>query len=183
MSHPIPDDLKTVRYFHAPSDDRIIAIFVSGDFDEYEKYPPFMETEEEIAHIREAYKVDDPTSERRTKAHITDNSWPLQVVLLNRDPGGTNNAHYHIPDEDLPPHPTRHQILLCQKGSARIGIFTREGDDLGEVILRPGDLVLMLEGHEVEFLEHGTRLIEVKQGPFPGTDDADKVDLKVRARA
>ena len=38
----------------------------------------------------------------------------------------------------------------------------------------------MLEGHEVEFLEKGTRLIEIKQGPFPETDEADKVDLDVK---
>jgi len=39
---------------------------------------------------------------------------------------------------------------------------------------------LMLEGHEVEFLEKGTRLVEIKQGPFPVTDEADKVDLQSR---
>jgi hypothetical protein len=46
------------------------------------------------------------------------------------------------------------------------------------VILEPDDLVLMLEGHEVEFLVPRTRLIEIKQGPFPGTDADDKVDLQ-----
>ena len=41
----------------------------------------------------------------------------------------------------------------------------------------------MLEGHEVEFLENGTRLIEIKQGPFPVTDEADKVDLQSKVGA
>ena len=100
--------------------------------------------------------------------------------MLNRDPGGTTAAHYHTPDVPLPDHPTRHQILLCQRGSARIGVVTTEGDVLGDVILNPNDLILMLEGHEVEFLEKGTRLIEIKQGPFPVTDEADKVDLVVK---
>ena len=40
-------------------------------------------------------------------------------------------------------------------------------------------MVLLLEGHEVEFIEPRTRLIEIKQGPFPGTDADDKVDLHV----
>ena len=48
--------------------------------------------------------------------------------------------------------------------------------------MRPNDLVLLLEGHEVEFLERGTRLVEVKQGPFPGTDAGDKIDLKVSGK-
>lgn len=179
MSHPIQEDLKTVKYLRAPKDGRVVAIFIGGNFDEYEKFPPFMDTEEELAHVREAYKVDDPTSERRTKAHITDNAWPLQVVLLNRDPGGTASAHYHIPDEELPPLPTRHQIFICQQGKARIGIFTTEGEQLEDVILTPNDMVLMLEGHEIETLEPGTKIVEIKQGPFPGTDEADKVELHI----
>ena len=174
-------DLRTVTYFRAPDDDRVVAIVVRGDFDEFEKFPPFMDSEEEIAHVREAYNVSDPMLERTTKAHITDNAWPLQIIALEREPGGTTLAHYHVPTEDLAPLPTRHQILICQSGRARIGIFTKDGHALGEVILAANDLVLMLEGHEVEFLEPKTRLIEIKQGPFPGTDADDKVDLKVIA--
>jgi len=171
--------LRSVRYFRAPDDGRVVAIYVRGEFDEFAKFPPFMETEEELKHVREAYRVSDPASERTTKAHITDNSWPLQVILLEREPGGTTMPHYHVPTEELPPLPTRHQILICQRGSARVGIFTKEGRALGDVVLKANDLVLMLEGHEVEFMEPKTRLIEVKQGPFPGTDADDKVDLRV----
>jgi hypothetical protein len=37
----------------------------------------------------------------------------------------------------------------------------------------------MVEGHKVVFLEPKTKLIEIKQGPFPDNDSADKVDIKV----
>jgi hypothetical protein len=177
-----PDDLQHVTYYKASSDGRVVAIHIRGEFDEFERFPPFMTTEEEHEHIRKSYNVD-PESERHNKAHITHDDWPLQVIVLNRDPGGTTQAHYHVPDEPLPEQATRHQILLCQRGRARIGIVTTEGDPLGDVILNPHDLVLMMEGHEVEFLEKGTRLVEIKQGPFPVTDEADKVDLKVKAVA
>jgi hypothetical protein len=172
------DDLKKIKFFHAPQDGRAIAILIKGDFDEYEHFPPYLDSEEERAHLAEAYSGVDPDVERRTKAHICDDSWPLQVVMLERSPGGTTNPHYHIPDEPLGDFPTRHQILLCKRGSARIKILTKEGHDLGDIVLRPLDIVLMLEGHEVEFLEEGTRLIEIKQGPFPVTDEADKIDIK-----
>ena len=172
-------ELRTVEYFRAPGDNRVVAIYVRNDFDEFEKFPPFMDSEEEIRHVREAYKVSDPMLERTTKAHLTDNSWPLQVIVLEREPGGTTLPHFHIPTEDLLSHPTRHQILICQRGKARIGIFTREGESLGTAVLGANDLILMLEGHEVEFLEPRTRLIEIKQGPFPGTDADDKIDLEV----
>jgi hypothetical protein len=171
-------DLKSVKYYRAPDDGRVVAIHIRGDFDEFERFPPFMDTEEEIRHVREAYKVSDPTLERTTKAHITENSWPLQVILLQREPGGTTLPHYHVPSEPLANFPTRHQILICHGGRARVGIFTRQGASLGDAILEPLDIILMVEGHEVEFLAPGTRLIEVKQGPFPGTDADDKVDIK-----
>lgn len=178
-SQVVEADLRTVTYYHAPSDNRVVAILIKGDFDEFEKFPPFMDTEEERQHVREAYSVADPMLERTTKAHITDDSWPLQLVILQREPGGTTNPHYHIPDEELPPLPTRHQMLICQRGRARIGVYTTEGDALGDVILEKDDIILMLEGHDIEFLESGSRLVEVKQGPFPGTDEADKVDLRI----
>ena len=138
-----PENLKSVTYYKAPTDGRVVAIHIRADFEEFESFPPFMNTEEEREHIRKSYNVD-PESERKNKAHITSDDWPLQVIMLNRDPGGTTAAHYHVPDEPLPDHPTRHQILLCQRGSARIGIVTTEGHPLGDVILKTNDLVLML---------------------------------------
>ena len=47
----------------------------------------------------------------------------------------------------------------------------------GDVDLEPGDLILMYEGHRIEVLEAGTKAIEIKEGPFPETDEADKVDF------
>ena len=171
-------DFRTVRYFRAPDDDRIVAILIGADFDEFEKFPPYLDTEEERQHLAEAYQGADPDTERRTKAHLTDDSWPLQVIMLEREPGGTTLPHYHIPNEDLPPHPTRHQFMICQRGSAKIGIYTTAGEHLDDVVIRRDDMILMLEGHRIEFLEPKTRLIEIKQGPFPGNDSADKVDIK-----
>lgn len=171
------EDLKKIRFFRAPQDGRVVAIFIDGDFDEYEHFPPFFDSEDERKHLESAYSGVDPDVERRTKAHICDDLWPLQVVMLERSPGGTTKAHYHVPEVPLPDFPTRHQILLCKRGKARIKVLTKEGHDLGDVFLGPLDMLLMAEGHEVEFLEPGTRLIEIKQGPFPTTDEADKVDI------
>lgn len=172
-----PADLKNVTYFNAPDDDRLVAIYIGPDFDEYAQFPPFMADEAEIEHVRQAYQLDDPMREVATKAHITDDSWPLQIILLNRDPGGTTKPHYHAADEPLRDLPTRHQILWCQSGSAKVGVFTTAGHELGYVTLKQGALILMAEGHSVEFLEPNTKLVEIKQGPFPTTDADDKVDI------
>jgi len=176
------NDLKTVRYFRAPQDNRVVAIYISGDFDEYDKFPPYLDTAEEVAHLQAAYRGADPDTERRTKAHITDDQWPLQIVMLQRAPGGTTLPHYHIPDRELPKLPTRHQVLICQRGAAKVTIYTTDGTHLGDVVLKRDDLILMLEGHQVEFLEPKTKLIEIKQGPFPDNDAADKVDIQEQTR-
>jgi len=42
-----------------------------------------------------------------------------------------------------------------------------ENEHLSDVFVDPGDLVLMAEGHQIEFLVPGTRVVEIKQGPIP----------------
>ncbi len=167
---------KGVDYYKA-ADGRVIAIHVKGDFSDYAKFPPYLDTEEAQEHIRTAYAGQDIDEERNTKAHMTDDEIPLQVIVLNRHKGAITKAHYHLVEERPSVNTTRHQILLCQRGKVRVGVFTKEGDYLGDAILNPGDLILMYEGHEVEFLEDDTKLIEIKEGPFPETDDKDKVEL------
>ena len=67
--------------------------------------------------------------------------------------------------------------MICQRGSARIGVFARDGPHAADIVLRAGDLVLLHEGHSVETLEDGTRLIEIKQGP-----DASRSARRQRSR-
>jgi hypothetical protein len=166
-----------IEAYHS-ADGRLVGLYVPGDFTDYVSFPPFVETEEERAHLAQAYKVTSPQRERETKAHLTEDALPLQIVLLNRDAGAYVRPHYHLNDAPAAPA-TRHQILACQRGRLRVGLYTKEGERLGHVTLRPGDLVLMCEGHSLEFLEPETKVIEIKMGPFPGSDAADKVDLDV----
>lgn len=124
-----------------------------------------------------AYTPETFERERDTKAHLTDHEFPLQVILLNRDPGATTKPHYHIVERH-PSLPTCHEVVICQRGAVRVGVYTVQGEHLGEVRLKTGDLILLCEGHEAEFLKKGTQIIEIKQGPFPETDERDKVMLR-----
>ena len=58
MDFQTPENLSSVKYFRSPNDQRVVAIHIRADFDEFEKFPPFIETEEEREHIRTAYNVD-----------------------------------------------------------------------------------------------------------------------------
>ncbi|MED5579581.1 MAG: hypothetical protein VX794_06065 [Nitrospinota bacterium] len=155
---------------------RVLAMVVRQDFDSYDSFPPFLDNDSEKEHLAKAYSGQNFESERRTKAHITDDELPLQIILLNRSPGSVVNPHYHQVTE-RPNNETRHQIMVCRNGSMKIGVYSKEGEFAGDVILKSGDLILMYEGHRIEFLEENTKAIEIKEGPFPETDEADKVDF------
>ena len=120
--------------------------------------------------------------EAQTKAHVTADPMPLQIILLNRHPGSKVNPHYHLNDNPAQSD-TRHQIMICKKGKARIGLFALDGEHVDTVELLPNDLILMTEGHAIEFVDPDTRLIAVKMGPFPKTDTADKVDIAATSYA
>jgi hypothetical protein len=160
------------------SDGRLIGLYVPADFTDYTSFPPFVNTAEEQAHLEQAYKVNSPQRERETKAHLTEDALPMQIVVLNRDPGSYVRPHYHL-NETSAAAATRHQILVCQRGRMRIGLYTKGGERVAHVTLGAGDLVLLCEGHSLEFLDQDTKVIEIKMGPFPGSDEADKVDLGV----
>jgi hypothetical protein len=64
----------------------------------------------------------------------------------------------------------------------RIGLFATDGDHVDDVNLGPGDIALLYEGHSIETLEDGTRLVEVKQGPMPANPLDDNVSLPSQTR-
>ncbi len=178
MMNETENSFRTVRFYKAPDDGRVVGIFISSDFDEYEKFPPFVKTEEEREHILKAYETKDPALEISSKAHITDDEWPLQVILISREVGSKTKPHYHR-NIRAPDVKTRHEIIMCQSGLKKVGVYTWDGKHLGDAILKPGDLIILAEGHSTEVLEKNTKTIEIKQGPFPVTDAADKEELGV----
>lgn len=160
-----------LRYFKA-KDGRTVAVLVRGDLEEYSQFPPKIDTEEDRAHMARHYDLSKIDMDTYTKAHVTDNELPLQIVLLNREVGSKVKPHYHKVSSPLPGS-SKFQLMMCQRGLGRIGVYTREGDHLGDADLKPFDFILLLEGHSIEFLEEDTKLIELKQGPFPDGGDAE----------
>lgn len=163
-----------IKHYYA-SDGRLIGMLIPADFDDYLSFPPHLDTEEDRKHMETAYDTN-VDLEPATKAHVTADPMPMQIVILNRHKGSKVNPHYHVND-DPAQSDTRHQIMFCKKGRARIGLFARDGEHVATLELLPNDVILMTEGHSIEFADDDTRLLEVKMGPFPKTDTADKVDI------
>jgi hypothetical protein len=152
-------------------------MLVPHDFDDFASYPPTFDTEEEREWLRRHYRVESPELERRTKAHVTDDELPLQITILARPAGAFVKPHWHL-NEQPPAGRTRHQVMICARGRARVGLFTAEGEHVDDVVLGPGDLLLMYEGHSIETLEDGTRLLEIKQGPMPADPLGDSIAIE-----
>jgi hypothetical protein len=61
--------------------------------------------------------------------------------VLNRPAGAFVKPHYHI-NERASRSETRHQVMVCLAGAVRIGLFATEGEHVGDVDLRAGDVAL-----------------------------------------
>ena len=101
----------------------------------------------------------------------------FQFGLLAHKAGFTEPAHYHKPFVreigDL------QQMFVVQRGVVAVELYTDEGDFLREVVLKPGDAIVLIHGvHSIRVIED-MQCISVKQGPFLGTE-YDKVTVEVK---
>lgn len=63
---------------------------------------------------------------------------------------------------------TTQEFLYVIKGSAEVTIATLEWETVEKFKLKAGDFVLFVSGAHGVDIKKGSRLIEVKQGPYPG---------------
>lgn len=165
-----------VDYVCSPDDGRVLALHVVSAAMDVSGLPPTLQAEPPTP----AGVAGQTASARmaQTKGHLTPVGWPLQVLLLRRGPGPSVRPHVHRPPvAGEPVNAFAQQVLICQSGRARVGVFTHDGIEVAQVTLEPHALVFLTEGHAVEFLEPDTVIIEVKQGPVAGVDVDDKIDV------
>lgn len=99
---------------------------------------------------------------------MTPQNYPLQIGLHDHKKGKNVPAHYH-------PHlkykvVNTQEFLYVEKGAVEIEIFTgpKQWKKKAKFRLTRGDFILIVDaGHSVNMLP-GSRVVEVKQGPYPG---------------
>lgn len=102
---------------------------------------------------------------------FTESKNPFQIGIHQRPKGLSLAPHVHKLDRPLIIN-TIQEILLVQKGKIKITFYTTKGKLITAKILDLGDSVLLIDGgHGVEFLAD-SRVFEVKQGPYPGSQSA-----------
>jgi mannose-6-phosphate isomerase-like protein (cupin superfamily) len=100
---------------------------------------------------------------------FTDEGLPLQMSIMNKQNGEMMEPHIHPPVEAEPRGEFRQEMLHVVAGRMEVGVHSRSGELIETVLLRTGDMVLLTEGHSTRFLEE-TKVLEIKQGPYPGKD-------------
>ena len=108
---------------------------------------------------------------------FSDASSSFQFGLLAHKAGFQEPPHYHKSFtreiRDL------QQMFVVQRGSVAVQLYTDDGQFLREVVLNPGDAIVLVHGvHAIRVLDE-MQCISVKQGPFLGTE-LDKVEVAVR---
>ena len=101
----------------------------------------------------------------------------FQFGLLAHKAGFVEPPHYHKPVSrminDL------QQMFVVQRGVVGVQLYGDDGALLREVILHPGDAVVLIHGvHAVRVVED-MQCISVKQGPFLGTEN-DKIQVEIK---
>jgi hypothetical protein len=144
---------RDVTRFEAMGDRRLIGLLIPADFDQFPGYYP----------------------KDGRRAYVTDFGLPLQVVsgVGDANETGSNHVHPYVPASAS--WPTRHKVVVCIAGSIDVELSESDGSPVGTASLTPGAALLCTEGHRVVFRTNGSRMIEVKQGPFPGTTELDRV--------
>jgi hypothetical protein len=100
----------------------------------------------------------------------------FQFGLLAHEAGFFEPPHYHRAFkreiDDL------QQMFVVQRGIVAVQLYDDAGKMFREVILNPGDAIVLIHGvHSLRVIED-MQCISVKQGPFLGTD-YDKVNVEV----
>src|SRR3989338_3214712 len=91
----------------------------------------------------------------------------LQIGTWNYSKGKKSTAHIHKISERVSNR--TNEAIYIKKGKVRASIFSEEDELLREIILAEGDLIIIMGGgHAFETLEDGTKVLEVKNGPYPG---------------
>lgn len=104
---------------------------------------------------------------------LTPDDYKQQLGFIVYPAGGNVVAHVHLPIKRNITGTS--EVLIVRQGRARLDIYRADKTFLMSRILETGDLVLLIDGgHGFEFLEE-TILVEVKQGPYTGYTDKERI--------
>lgn len=93
----------------------------------------------------------------------------IQVGTWFYDTGKQLADHVH---NEFDRNSTRtYETVYMVDGSMRVRLYTLEKQFVESFDIKKGDILILLDsGHGYEILEDGTKVLEIKNGPFMGAD-------------
>lgn len=96
----------------------------------------------------------------------------FQLGIHQRKKGEIFNPHLHLPPKKPFIIDRISEFLYLKKGKIKIDLYSLSKKKVKTLILKKGDSILLLEGgHGIKILETA-KIIEIKQGPYPGPEKA-----------
>ncbi len=103
---------------------------------------------------------------------VTEDEDPLQVGVFERESGYEVVPHRHV-SRNLSLSDVG-EFLLIQKGEVTVTVFDEDWGEIESVTVGTGGCIVFLRGGHGLTMNKNARILEVKQGPYPGRD-AEKV--------
>lgn len=99
---------------------------------------------------------------------ITPEAFPLQLGISNYKSGSKIKPHIH--NRIKRTINISQEMVYVEKGRARVHFYDNKCKEVHFEVLKSGDIVFFASGgHGFDILED-TKIVEVKQGPFYGTE-------------
>jgi len=108
---------------------------------------------------------------KRLKANgvkfLTPHTFTLQLGLIEHSKGKIVREHKH-PTSIHYKVDTTQEFLYIEKGKIKISLYSDDWKLIKKVMLSSGDFILFVSGgHGLKVIDD-CRIIEIKQGPYPG---------------
>ena len=118
-----------------------------------------------------AYKIPSEPAPGLT-AYSNDSDF-IQALHWRYDNGKKLQSHEHLTVPRTATH--TQEVIVVLRGRVRTTIYDATHAPVAVVEVAPGEAMALLQhGHGYEILEDDTRVLEIKNGPYPGAD-ADRV--------
>ena len=78
-----------------------------------------------------------------------------------------SHEHLHVPREST----HTQEVIVVLRGRVRTTVYDAAHNAVATVEVSPGEaMALLRHGHGYEILENDTRVLEIKNGPYPGAE-------------
>jgi len=111
-----------------------------------------------------------PQSEWKEGSHFFSEAHDyLQVGTWRYSAGKTLGPHIHNEVQRTIHHTS--EVIFVYNGSIMASVYDGQKQLVKQVVLKEGDTLILLKGgHGYEILEDDTRVLEIKNGPYPGPE-------------